>query len=218
MAADAGVVRAPTRVLAEISLPERDDCREQGAQAGHLADRGRAVIVLSNSALFESGRAGRIRQRIIKAGLLDAVLALPPGLFPSTSVASSVLVFVEGRPNVNGKPAPTLMVDIRDATGGRTGRSATLTNSLIYEVAHLYRSWTVGEEPASKIAAVARYDDLATNDFVIDPGRYVSVLTPTRDIAEAVHQRAVLLRQLERLSQVSKDADDELKVILEARQ
>lgn len=43
----------------------------------HLADGGRAVILLPNSVLFEGGRFGRIRQRIIKAGLLDAVIALP---------------------------------------------------------------------------------------------------------------------------------------------
>ena len=53
----------------------------------HLADDGRAVLVLPNGVLFESGRAGRIRQRIVKAGLLDAVLALPPGLFAWTAPA-----------------------------------------------------------------------------------------------------------------------------------
>jgi len=39
----------------------------------HLADGGRAVILLPNSVLFEGGRFGRIRQRIYqKLGLLDA--------------------------------------------------------------------------------------------------------------------------------------------------
>jgi predicted DNA-binding transcriptional regulator AlpA len=46
----------------------------------HLADGGQAVLVLPNSTLFESGRSGRTRQRIVKAGLLDAVIALPAGL------------------------------------------------------------------------------------------------------------------------------------------
>ena len=58
---------------------------------------GRAVIVLPNAALFEGGRAGRIRQRIVKAGLLDAVFALPPGLFAWTALPCSVLVFTKGR-------------------------------------------------------------------------------------------------------------------------
>jgi type I restriction-modification system DNA methylase subunit/predicted DNA-binding transcriptional regulator AlpA len=182
----------------------------------HLADGGRAVIVMANRALFERGRAGRIRQRIIKAGLLDAVLALPPGLFQTTSLACSVLVFVKGRPRANGKPAPTLMVDLRNSSEGRASRSASLGDNVIAEAARLYHSWAAGEEPASRIAAVTRYNDLADNDFVIDPGRYVAVPPAASDLDEVVDERSALVDKLERLSQVSRVADDHLKAILEA--
>ncbi len=87
----------------------------------HLADDGRAVIVLPNGALFESGRAGRIRQRIVKAGLLDAVLALPPGLFAADCSAVRPVLCHKGRPNVGGKPAPTLMVDLTESTSEHAG-------------------------------------------------------------------------------------------------
>ena len=183
----------------------------------HLADDGRAVIVLPNSVLFESGRAGRIRQRIVKAGLLDTVIALPPGLFTWTSLPSAVLVFAKGRPSVEGKPAPTLMVDLRGASEGRTTRSATLGDKLINEVAQLYSNWVAGSEPTTENATVARFDDLAENDFVIDPGRYIALPPTTPDLDEAVHERSELLHRLERLSQASRDADDQLKLILEAR-
>ena len=182
----------------------------------HLAERGRAVVVLPNSALFEGGRAGRIRQRIVKAGLLDAVFALPPGLFASTSLPCAVLVFAKGRNSVNGKPAPTLMVDLKDLSEGHAARPA-LGDDLIREVTRLYRNWVAGEEPTSEIAAVAHYDDLATNDFVIDPGRYVSMPFPAPDLNEAIHKRAALLDQLDSLAQASRHADDQLKAILEAR-
>ena len=184
----------------------------------HLADGGRAVIVMANRALFEGGRAGRIRQRIIKAGLLDAVLALPPGLFHTTSLATSILVFAKGRPRANGEPAPTLMVNLRGSSEGRTSRSASLGDNVIAEAAHLYHNWTAGEEPASEIAAIAHYDNLADNDFVIDPGRYVAVPPPASDLDEVADERSALLNKLERLSQVSRAADDHLKAILEAHQ
>jgi type I restriction-modification system DNA methylase subunit len=183
----------------------------------HLADHGRAVIVLPNSVLFGGGRAGRIRQRIIKAGLLDAVIALPPGLFAWTSLPCAVLVFANGRPSVEGKPASTLMVDLRESSQGRTTRSATLGDNLINEVSRLYSNWVAGSEPAPEKAAVARFDDLAANDFVIDPGRYVALPPIAPDLDEAVHERSELLHRLERLSQASRDADDRLKLILEAR-
>ena len=183
----------------------------------HLAGHGRAVLVLPPAALFEGGRSGRIRQRIVKAGLLDAVIALPPGLFTWTSLPCAVLVFAKGRPDVEGKPAPTLMVDIRESSEGRATRSATLGDNLIGEVAELYSNWVAGVEPTTENATVARFDDLAENDFVIDPGRYIALPPTTPDLDEAVHERSELLRQLDRLSQASRDADAQLRLILEAR-
>jgi len=182
----------------------------------HLAESGRAVVVLPNAALFEGGRAGRIRQRIIKAGLLDAVVALPPGLFAWTNLPCAVLVFVKGRGSADGKPAPTLMVDIRDPAEGRTAHPAhpALGDALIGEVTRICRGWAAGEEPTSENAAVAHFDDLAANDFVIDPARYVSVPYPAPDLEEAVQKRAALLDHLDRLTQASRDADDQLRAIL----
>jgi type I restriction-modification system DNA methylase subunit len=183
----------------------------------HLADDGRAVIVMPNGVLWEGGRAGRIRQRVVKAGLLDAVIALPPGLFATTGLSSAVLVFAKGRPSFDGKPAPTLMVDIRDSSEGRTARSAALGDELIGEVAQLYRDWMAGAEPNTEIASVAYYEDLVDNDFVIDPGRYLSLPPTARDVDVTLHRRAELLHRLERLSQASRDADEQLKTMLETR-
>ena len=114
----------------------------------HLADNGRAVIVLPNAALFESGRAGRIRQRIVKAGLLDAVIALPGGLFAWTGLSCAVLVLVKGRRSIGGKPAPTLMVDLTDSHEAQA-RISTLSNMVIDETVRLYRQWTRGQAPDS---------------------------------------------------------------------
>jgi type I restriction enzyme M protein len=183
----------------------------------HLADDGRAVIVLANGVLFEGGRSGRIRQRIVKAGLLDAVIALPPGLFAFTSLPCTVLVFAKGRPSFDGKPAPTLMIDIRGSSDGRTARSATLGDELIDEVARVYHAWVAGEEPNTEVAAVAYFEDLVANDFVIDPVRYISLPPSADDVDAAVRQRAELLRRVERLSRASRDADDQLRKMLEAR-
>lgn len=179
----------------------------------HLADDGRAVIVLPNGALFEGGRAGRIRQRVVKAGLLDAVLALPPGLFPATTVPCAVLVFAKGRPKVDGKPAPTLMIDVNELTGEHPGRAATLNDNVIDEVAALYRRWVDGQPPTADCAAVAAFDELAANDFVIDPGRYLSLPHIAPDLEKATQQRADLVDRLESLTRTSRDAAAKLMTI-----
>jgi len=182
-----------------------------------LADDGRAVIVLPNGALFEGGRAGRIRQRIVKAGLLDAVFALPPGLFYSTSIPCAVLVFTKGRANVDGKPAPTLMVDLTEPASEEGGRSGALDSNLIDEAAELYRRWTNGQPPTAHYAAVAEFDDLAGNDFVIDPGRYLSLAPAAPDLGRAADARSQLVERLEALTRASRDADATLQTILGTR-
>jgi type I restriction-modification system DNA methylase subunit len=183
----------------------------------HLADGGRAVIVLPNSALFEGGRGGRIRQRIVKAGLLDAVIALPPGLFASTNLACAVLVFSKGRTNVSGTQAPTLMVDLSESGDGQIGRGAALDDELIGGVAQTYRRWVSGEPPSGPNAAVAQFDDLAANDFVLAPSRYLSVPDSVGDFDIATRNRSDLLRRLDVLTEASRVADIHLKSILDGR-
>jgi type I restriction enzyme M protein len=183
----------------------------------HLTDGGRAVIVLPNGALFEGGRAGRIRQRIVKAGLLDAVFALPPGLFAWTAVPCSMLVFVKGRANVDGKPAATLMVDLTESGDAQRSRSTTLSDDLIDEVAAVYREWIVARHPSAAYAAVASFDELAANEFVIDPGRYLPLQETAPDIAKAKRRRAELVDQLAALTTASRDADAHLRAILGER-
>jgi type I restriction enzyme M protein len=181
----------------------------------HLSDSGRAAMVLPNGVLFEGGRAGRIRQRIVKAGLLDAVIALPPGLFAWTGLPCAVLVFTKGRPDVDGKPAPTLMVDLSDAAEGQGRRSASLPDDVITGTARLYRDWRSGESPKAKNAAVASFDDLAAHDFIIDPRRYLSVAQSSPNLERATQERRDLVARLGRLTQASREADDQLKAILE---
>ena len=182
----------------------------------HLAEDGRAVMVLPNSALFEGGRAGRIRQRIVKAGLLDAVLSLPPGLFSWTSLSCAVLVFTKGRPSVGGKPSPTLMIDLAESESDQSSRTGTLENDRIEAVADIYRRWVKGQPPSAEYAAVASFEDLAGNDFVIDPGRYLSILHPAPDLTQAGRAQSELAHRLETLTQASRDADAALRALLGA--
>jgi type I restriction-modification system DNA methylase subunit len=179
----------------------------------HLVENGRAVIVLPNGALFEGGRAGRIRQRLVKAGLLEAVFALPGGLFAWTALSCSIVVFTRGRRSVDGKPAPTLMVDLTDSHDPQA-RTSTLTNKAIDEAALVYRRWINGTAPENDRAALATFDDLAANEFVIDPGRYLSLPPTTPNLADATRNRTELVGRLASLSRASREADDRLQEIL----
>jgi type I restriction enzyme M protein len=184
----------------------------------HLADGGRAVLVLPNGVLFEGGRSGRMRQRMVKAGLLDAVIALPPGLFPGAGVAGAILIFVKGRPSVHGKPAPTLMIDVSEMSEDHVTRSPRLLDSTIDRIVTQYRDWSEQKKiPTSGSAAVASFEELAVNDFVLAPARYLALSQPSVTLNEAIMRRSELATDFSRLVQESADADKQLAKILEIR-
>lgn len=165
----------------------------------YLADGGRAVIVLPAGALFESGRSGRIRQRIVKSGLLDAVISLPAGLFaPAASVRSAVMVFSRSTRAHQG----TLMIDLTGAGDKTTRSGVVLDPGVIEQTARTYHNWIGGDAIDSTAAAVAAYDDLVGNEFVLDPGRYQPVLEELPDFDEmadvAAELRALLPDLIER--------------------
>jgi hypothetical protein len=84
-------------------------------------------------------------------------------------------------------------------------------------VTELYHEWAAGTSPDSDLSAVAHFDDLAANDFVIDPARYVPVPRTGWDVDEAAADRTALIGQLETLTRASRAADDHLKAILRGR-
>lgn len=202
----------------------RDDPRwiwgEPGPQDGnaawiqhclyHLAEDGRAVIGLPMNVLFEGGRSGRIRHRIIKAGLLEAVIGLPPGLFAATNLASCLLVFAKGRPTEGGKPAPTLMINLADEMPVRRSRRTSLTAEQTNMVVRLLGMWRDGETPSEPTAAVATYDDMAANDFVLDPSRYIALPQAFLDLDEVHQTRNTLLAELSAATDAAREADEEL--------
>lgn len=182
----------------------------------HVADGGRAVIVVPNGALFEGGRSGRIRQRMLKTGLLDAVIALPAGLFPWTGLSCAVLVFRKGRP-AGGTPVPVLMADLTASAEVAERGVSSLSDQLIQDVGEVYAQWVSGKSPDRDFTAVATYADLAANDFVIDPGRYLSIPTVPVDRMAAEKLHSALVERLGELTEQSRAADQRLHTLLGRR-
>lgn len=63
---------------------------------------GRAAIVLPMGALFRGGVEAQMRENLLKAGLVGAVIALPGGMFYNTSIPAAVLV-LRASPRVVGE-------------------------------------------------------------------------------------------------------------------
>lgn len=57
-----------------------------------LKSSGRAAVVVPNGVLFRGGSEGDIRQSIVLAGLVDAVISLPGGMLANTNIPTAILV------------------------------------------------------------------------------------------------------------------------------
>ena len=62
-------------------------------------DKGRSALIVTHGVLFRGGAEQEIRKRIIQENLLDAVIGLPPRLFPGTTMPTAILVFKKKKPH-----------------------------------------------------------------------------------------------------------------------
>lgn len=88
-------------VLADINLPTSSTellfCKWF---IDHLADNGRAAVIVPNGVLFASNKAAkRVRELLLDENELQAVINLPSGVFqPYSGVGTAILVFKKGGP------------------------------------------------------------------------------------------------------------------------
>ncbi|MGW3421346.1 N-6 DNA methylase [Streptomyces phaeochromogenes] len=60
--------------------------------------KGRAAVVLPQGALFRTGNEGRIRDKIVESGAIEAVIGLGANLFYGTGLAACILVLRHDKP------------------------------------------------------------------------------------------------------------------------
>lgn len=58
-----------------------------------LNESGKAVVVTTEGSLYRGGAEGRIRENIILSDLVEAVIALPSGLYDGTNIPVNLIVF-----------------------------------------------------------------------------------------------------------------------------
>ena len=121
-----------------------------------LSDTGRAVAILTPSALYNMVDK-RVREYFVGSGFVEAVVALPKGLFIGTGIPTELVVFSHGNENVR-------FVDARDL--GSRGRPCFLGSNDVAEI--LARLSNDGD--ASVTVGIA---DIESKDFNLQPERYL---------------------------------------------
>ena len=137
-----------------------------------LRPGGRAIYVFPAGPLFRGGVERDIRCRLIEAHAIQAIVALPPSLYPSTSL--QVALWVVGRPGERDD-GQVLLVDASQL-GVRQRSRTELRGEDIAAIESCFRAWQAYEKLPSTDgfqAAVVSAETLLESDGTLNPARWV---------------------------------------------
>ena len=139
----------------------------------HLAPNGKIGLVLANGALStQSSGEGDIRKNIIEADLVEGIVAMPTQLFYSVTIPVTLWFITKGKKQ-KGK---TLFIDARKLGTMVTRKLRELTDEDIKKIADTYNAFVEGTlEDEKGFCAVVTTQDIAKQDYILTPGRYVGI-------------------------------------------
>ena len=176
----------------------------------HLAPNGRIGMVLANGSLSsQSGGEGEIRKNIINADLVDCIVAMPSQLFYTTQIPG--LPVVPGqKQEAEGQDA--LFIDARKMGTMVTRKLRELTDEDIQKLADTYNAFVDGTlEDVKGFCAVATTEEIAKQDYILTPGRYVGIEEQEDDGEPFEEKMGRLTTELSELFRKSHELEAQIK-------
>ena len=145
----------------------------------HLAPNGKIGLVLANGALSsQTGGEGDIRQKIIEADLVEGIIAMPTQLFYSVTIPVTLWFISKNKPQ-KGK---TLFIDARKMGHMVDRKHRDFSDEDIRKLSDTFEAFQNGTLTDKKgFCAVATTADIAKQDYILTPGRYVGIADQEED-------------------------------------
>ncbi len=138
----------------------------------HLKSSGTMAIVLPHGVLFRGAAERKIREKLLRAGNIYAVIGLPANLFYNTSIPTCIIVLKKHR---DGRDV--LFIDAsRKFEKGK--KQNAMTDEHIDSVIELYNR----RENVEKESFLAEFEDIEKNDFNLNIPRYVDNFEKEKEI------------------------------------
>ena len=176
----------------------------------HLNAQGRMAIVLANGSLSsQTGTEGDIRKAIVDADLVDGIVALPGKVFYTTQIPVS-LWFIDKNKKQLGK---TLFIDARKMGTMVSRKLCELKQDTdIKKIADTFQQFHNGTlEDEKGFCSVATIQDIAKQNYVLTPGRYVGI-EEQKDDGEAFDEKMTrLTSELSDMFERSHELEDDIR-------
>ena len=175
----------------------------------HLAPGGRIGMVLANGSLSsQSGGEGEIRKNIIEADLVDCIVAMPSQLFYTTQIPVSLWFLAKNKK----QKEKTLFIDARKMGTMVTRKLRELTEEDIQKIAVTYNAFVDGSlEDVKGFCAAVTTQDIAKQDYILTPGRYVGIEEQEDDGEPFEEKMGRLTSELSELFEKSHELEKEIR-------
>lgn len=131
-----------------------------------LKDDGMLGVVVPHGVLFRGGAEGRIREAMLKADVIEAVIGLASHLFYGASIPAAILIIRKSKPK--DRTGKVLVIN-GDATFQPGKAQNALTDANVRTLADTFRAFA----DAEKLARVVPVDEIEAHGFNLNISRYV---------------------------------------------
>lgn len=175
----------------------------------HLTPHGKIGMVLANGSLStQSGGEGEIRRKIVEDDLVECIIAMPTQLFYTTQIPVS-LWFINRNKKQKGK---TLFIDARKMGTMVSRRLREMTTEDIAKIAATFEAFTGGTlEDVKGYCAAVTTEDIARQDYILTPGRYVGIEAQEDDVEPFEEKMARLTGELSEMFKRSHELEEEIR-------
>jgi len=175
----------------------------------HLAPGGKIGLVLANGALStQSSGEGEIRRKIIEDDLIEGIVALPPQLFYSVTIPATLWFITKGK-RQKGK---TVFIDARKMGRMVDRKHRDFTEEDVAKIADTFAAFQDGTlENIKGFCAVATTQDVAKQDYILTPGRYVGIEEQEDDGEPFEEKMTRLTSELSEMFVKSHELEDEIR-------
>ena len=140
----------------------------------HTSPNGVVGLVLANGALSTtSGGEDTIREAIVKADLVEAIVALPSQLFSNTQIPACIWILNKNKT----QKEKTLFIDAREVGYMIDRKQRAFTSDDVQSLTDTFHCWQSddGYEDIAGQFYSATTEEIAKSDYILTPGRYVGV-------------------------------------------
>ena len=178
---------------------------------------GVAGTVLANGSLSSNtSNEGVIRKNMITGDVVECIVSLPGQLFYSTGIPVSLWIMRKGK--TDASKGKILFIDARNLGHMIDRKVRELSEDDIQKIASTYQNWRQGKEyeDIQGFCKVATIDEVAQQDYILTPGRYVGIAEQEEDSEPFDEKMTRLTTELYGLFEESHRLEEDIKKKLTA--